>query len=340
MAEVTGIDRDRRVVTTSSGAAFAYDFLILATGSTPSYFGHDEWALFAPGLKRIEDAVRIRRRILEAFELAELADDPAEQRRLLTFVIIGGGPTGVELAGAIAEIARYALARDFRRINPRSSQIVLVEAGPRLLPQFPESLSAYAERELNRMGVKTLTHTAVRNCSASSVQLGENTVSAETLIWAAGVKAAGPAHHLAVEVDRAGRIKVDQNLMLPGDGAVYVIGDTALVLQGNTAVPGLAPAAKQMGRYAADAIVARLSGNEVAPFKYRHYGDLATIGRKSAVVAISGLKLRGFLAWAFWGAVHIFYLLGVRNRLVVLLDWLWAYVTFERGARLIEKAEN
>jgi NADH dehydrogenase len=208
------------------------------------------------------------------------------------------------------------------------------------LPQFPESLSAYAERELNRMGVETLTHTAVLNCSASSVQLGEKIMPAGTLIWAAGVKAAGTARPLGVEVDRAGRIKVNENLLLPGDRAVYVIGDAALVLQGNRAIPALAPAAKQMGRYAADAIIARLSGKEIASFKYRHYGDLATIGRQSAVVAISGLKLRGFIAWAFWGAVHIFYLLGVRNRIVVLLDWLWAYVTFERGARLIEKTEN
>lgn len=339
MAQVTGIDATGRRVLTDCMPPLAYDFLVLATGATHSYFGHDEWAPFAPGLKRVEDATEIRRRLLTAFERAEVETDPRERERLLTFVLVGGGPTGVELAGAIAEIARHALARDFRCIDPRSSRIVLIEAGPRLLPTLPPDLSAYAQRSLERMGVTVRTATQVTACTAegATTASGER-IAAATMIWAAGVKASPAATWLNSEADRAGRIRVNADLSVPGLPNVFAVGDTASAAWEDKSVPGIAPAAKQMGRYVGAAIAARINGTAAPPpFRYRHFGDLATVGRKSAVVSLGRLHMKGWLAWVFWSIAHIYFLIGTRNRLSVASDWLWEYLTFQRGARLISE---
>jgi NADH:ubiquinone reductase (H+-translocating) len=336
MAEVTGIDAPGRVVTTQAGQ-FPFDFLVVATGAADSYFGHDDWAVFAPGLKSIEDATRIRRRILSAFEQAELAEDESKRRQFLTFVIVGGGPTGVEMAGAIAEIARQTLARDFRRIDPRTSRIILIEAGPRLLPTFSEKHSDYARDSLTAMGVDVMTSSPVTRCDAHGVELANGKrIDAGTIIWAAGVVASGAYNWLAAEHDRAGRVIVRPDLSLPGYDYIFVIGDTAAV-QGTDgrAVPGLAPAAKQMGRYVGKLITARIAGRTLPPFRYRNEGALATIGRRAAVVELGRIQLKGFLGWLFWSAVHIYFLIGLRNRFVVAVNWLWNYITFKRGARLI-----
>jgi NADH dehydrogenase len=334
MAEVTGVDTEARTVQTPAGT-FPFDFLVVATGAMHSYFGHDEWADFAPGLKCIEDATRIRRRILSAFEQAELARDEAERRRLLTFVIVGGGPTGVEMAGAIAEIARDTLARDFRRIDPRSARCVLIEAGPRLLPSFSEEISRYARETLIRMGIDVMSSTRVTRCDAHGVDLAAGRIDAGCVIWAAGVVASPAATWLSAKHDRAGRVTVQPDLSLPGHPEIFVIGDTASVQQDGHPVPGLAPAAKQMGNYVAKAIMARVSGRSLPPFHYRHQGDLATIGRRAAVVELGPIRLKGFVGWVFWSVVHIYFLIGLRNRFAVAFDWLWSYVTFQRGARLI-----
>jgi NADH dehydrogenase len=339
MARVTGIDADARCVRTDS-IRIDYDFLVIATGATHSYFGHDEWAAVAPGLKRIEDATDIRRRFLLAFERAEVSSDPAEQRRLLTFVIVGGGATGVEMAGAMAEVARQTLQHDFRRIDPRSSRIVLVEAGPRLLPTFTEYLADYAKRSLERMGVDVLLSAKVTGCDANGVSLGNERIESGTVIWAAGVVASPASAWLQADHDRAGRIKVAPDLSVPGRPEVFAIGDTAAVGdRDGRPVPGTAPAAKQMGRHVGKLIAARLAGRALpGPFVYRHAGDLATIGRKSAVVKLGRLTLTGFVGWMFWSVVHIYFLIGLRNRLVVAVTWLWSYLTFKRGARLINAA--
>jgi NADH dehydrogenase len=335
MAEVTGIDLTARTVNTKSGS-FPFDFLIVATGATHSYFGHNDWAAFAPGLKRIEDATRIRRSILEAFEQAELARDESERRRFLTFVIVGGGPTGVEMAGAIAEVARQTLARDFRQIDPRTSRIVLIEAGPRILPAFSEQHSAYARDTLTAMGVDVMTSTSVMRCDERGVELKDGRIDAASVVWAAGVVASPAAGWLAAEHDNAGRVTVRADLSLPGDNNVFVIGDTASVRgAGGTPVPGLASAAKQMGHYVGRLIAERLAGQSVPPFRYRNMGVLAAIGRRAAVVEFRSFQLRGFIGWLFWSLVHIYFLIGLRNRFVVALTWLWGYVTFQRGARLI-----
>jgi NADH:ubiquinone reductase (H+-translocating) len=334
MAEVTSIDTGARTVQTPAGT-FPFDFLVVATGATHSYFGHDEWADFAPGLKRIEDATRIRRRILSAFEQAELAREEAERRRLLTFVIVGGGPTGVEMAGAIAEIARDTLARDFRRIDPRTARCVLIEAGPRLLPSFSEDISRYARETLIRMGIDVMTSTRVTRCDARGVDLADGRIDAGCVIWAAGVVASPAATWLSAKHDRAGRVAVQPDLSLPGHPEIFVIGDTASVQQDGHPVPGLAPAAKQMGNYVAKAIMARIGGRSLPPFHYRHEGDLATIGRRAAVVELGPIRLKGFVGWVFWSVVHIYFLIGLHNRFAVAFDWLWSYITFERGARLI-----
>jgi NADH dehydrogenase len=335
MAEVTGIDLAARAVNTKSGS-FPFDFLVVATGATHSYFGHDDWAALAPGLKRIEDATRIRRSILEAFEQAELAREESERRRLLTFVIVGGGPTGVEMAGAIAEVARQTLARDFRQIDPRTSRIVLVEAGPRILPAFSEQHSAYARDTLTAMGVDVMTSTPVMRCDERGVDLKDGRIDAATVIWAAGVVASPAAGWLAAEHDNAGRVIVRADLSLPGDNNVFVIGDTASVRgAGSTPVPGLASAAKQMGHYVGRLIAERIAGRSVLPFRYRNLGTLAAIGRRAAVVEFGSLQLKGFVGWIFWSLVHIYFLIGLHNRFVVALTWLWSYVTFQRGARLI-----
>jgi NADH dehydrogenase len=334
MAEVTGIDADARRVETRAGA-FAFDFLVVATGATHSYFGHDEWADFAPGLKSIEDATRIRRGILSAFERAELARDEAERRRLLTFVIVGGGPTGVEMAGAIAEIARQTLARDFRRIDPRTSRCILVEAGPRLLPSFSEAHSNYARDTLTKMGVEVRTSSKVTRCDQGGVDLANQRIGASSIIWAAGVVASPAASWLAAEHDRAGHVIVERDLSLPGHREIFVIGDTAFVRESERPIPGLAPAAKQMGDYVGRLISARLAGRSLPPFHYRDQGALATIGRRAAVVELGPIQLRGIMGWAFWSIVHVYFLIGLKNRFVVAMTWLWSYLTFQRGARLI-----
>ncbi len=337
MAEVTGVDRVGRRVRTSDGRDYPFDYLVLATGATHSYFGHEEWASVAPGLKRIEDAVDIRRRILLAFERAEVEEDQHERTRLMTFAIVGGGPTGVEMAGAIADTARFTLSRDFRRIDPRAARIVLLEAGPRLLPAFPAPLAAYAEKSLGRMGVEVRTATAVTACHERGVDTADGVIGAATVIWAAGVRASRAAQWLDAERDRAGRVLVDGDLSVSGAPDIFVVGDAAHVVgEGGRPVPGLAPAAKQMGRHVGKCIAARVAGAALpGRFVYRHYGDLATIGRKSAIVSLGRVRLTGFPAWAFWSAAHIYYLIGARNRLIVALDWIWNYITFQRGARLI-----
>ena len=335
MTEVTGIDTAKQLVTTTSGP-FPFDFLVIATGAMHSYFGHDSWARFAPGLKRIEDATRIRRSILSAFEQAELTDDDEQRRKLLTFVIVGGGPTGVEMAGAIAEVARQTLKRDFRRIDPRTARIILIEAGPRLLPAFSGRHSRYAKDALAGMGVEVLTSTLVTGCDAYGVDLAHGRLYAGSVIWAAGVMASPAAGWLAADRDRAGRIIVGPDLSLPRHENIFVIGDTAAVNDAaGHPVPGLAAAAKQMGIYAGRLIAARLSDRTLPPFHYKNLGVLATIGRRSAVVELGPLQLQGFVGWLFWSMVHIYFLIGLRNRFVVALTWLWSYITFQRGARLI-----
>jgi NADH dehydrogenase len=335
MAEIRGVDTGKRIVHTDS-IGIPYDFLVVATGATHSYFGHDEWAEAAPGLKRIEDATRIRRRILIAFERAELTGEAAERARQLTFVIVGAGATGVEMAGAIAEVARQTLARDFRRIDPKASRIVLIEAGPRVMPTLPANLSDYVRATLVQKGVEVMTSTRVVGCDAGGVDLANGRIDAATVIWAAGVVASPAALWLHAEHDRAGRVIVGPDLSVGGHPEIFAIGDTAA--PAGAAIPGIAPAAKQMGRYVGRLIAARIAGAPPpAPFRYRHQGDLATIGRRAAVVKLGALELCGFLGWLFWSVVHIFFLIEIRDRFVVAFTWLWDYVTFQRGARLITR---
>jgi NADH dehydrogenase len=338
MAEIRGIDTGKRLVLMDS-INIPYDFLVLATGATHSYFGHDEWAEAAPGLKRIEDATRIRRRILIAFERAELTSDEAERRRLLTFVIVGAGATGVEMAGAITEVARQTLAMDFRRIDPKASRIVLIEAGARVMPALPANLSAYVQATLAQKGVEVMTSTRVIGCDGRGVDLESGRIDAATIIWAAGVVASPAARWLNAGHDRAGRVKVGPDLSVSGHPEVFAIGDTAAALDpAGRAIPGIAPAAKQMGRYVGRLIAARIAGEPApAPFRYRHQGDLATIGRRAAVVKLGWLELKGFLGWLFWSIIHVFFLIEIRDRFVVAFTWLWDYVTFQRGARLITR---
>lgn len=336
MADVSGIDAQQKRVHTDGGD-LSYDYLVIATGAMHSYFGHDEWSEVAPGLKRIEDATRIRRHILIAFEQAEIMSDPDEQRRLLTFVIVGGGATGVEMAGAIAEIARQTLAADFRRIDPRSARIVLIEAGPRLLPAFLPAQSDYVRDTLTRAGVTVMTDTMVTKCDACGVDLNSGRLDASTIIWAAGVVASPAARWLGAEADRAGRVKVEPDLSAPGHPNIFVIGDTAAVTDSERKpVPGIAPAAKQMGQYVGKLIAARIAGRSSTKlFRYMHLGDLATIGRHAAVVKFGALRLKGFIGWLFWSVAHIYFLIGLRNRFIVAFSWFWSYLTFQRGARLI-----
>ena len=341
MEDVRGVSPEKKYVLTQYGE-IPYDYLVIATGSTHSYFGHDEWSRYAPGLKRIEDATRIRRSILIAFERAEVMKDEDQRRRLLTFVIVGGGATGVEMAGAIADVARQTLAADFRRIDPRSARIILIEAGPRLLPTFPPGLSDYALKTLTRMGVEVRTETLVTKCEVDGVDLKDGRIDADTVIWAAGVTASPAMRWLNAEADRAGRVKVNSDLSLPGHPEIFVVGDTASVTDKNGhPVPGIAPAAKQMGTYVGKLISARIAGREWnKPFKYMHLGDLATIGRRAAVVKFGPLELTGFIGWVFWSVAHIYFLIGLRNRFVVAFNWFWDYLTFQRGARLITDPPN
>jgi NADH dehydrogenase len=335
LGKVTDVDLSGRAVLIGERRV-PYDYLVIATGARHAYFGHDEWEKYAPGLKRIEDATQIRRRILLAFERAEATADEAECRKLLTFVIVGGGPTGVEMAGAVVELARMALSRDFRHIDPGRARVILVEAAPRLLLSFPESLSEKARRSLERLGAEVRLGRPVTACDADGVMVGEERIDAATVIWAAGVAASPAARWLKAEKDRAGRVKVSRDLTLPGHPEIFVIGDTAAALDAEgRMLPGVAPVAKQEGSYVARAIAARLRGESVPPFRYRDLGNLATIGRKAAVADFGWLRLSGLPAWLLWGLVHIAFLIGFRNRIAVLLDWLWAYITFRRGARLI-----
>ncbi len=341
MARVTGVDRARReVLLEDNGRRIAYDYLIIAAGARHAYFGHDEWEEVAPGLKKIDDATAIRHRILVAFEKAETATDAEERRRLLTFVIVGGGPTGVEMAGAIAELAKKTLVKDFRTIDPASARVLLVEGGPRVLLAFPEDLSAKARRSLEKLGVEVLTNTPVELCDADGVVSAGKRIEARTILWAAGVQSAPVAKWLQADSDRAGRVKVDAGLSVPSEPDIFVIGDNAAVMQANgQPVPGVAPAAKQMGAYVARVIAGRIAGKPVSePFRYRNYGNFATIGRHAAVADFGWLRLSGYPAWLLWGAAHIYFLIGFRNRLAVMLDWLWAYVTYQRGVRLITGA--
>lgn len=337
LGTVVGIDVAARAVLIEGGQRFSYDYLVLAAGARHAYFGHDDWEPCAPSLKRIEDATEIRRRILLAFERAENEMDADERRRLMNLVIIGGGPTGVELAGAIAELARRALAKDFRNIDPRAARTVLVEAGPRLLPSFPENLSADAMRRLERLGVEVRLGAPVTAVDAAGVTMETARIEARTVIWAAGVAASPAGHWIGASCDRVGRVEVRPDLSVPGHPEIFAIGDTALVLDAaGKPLPGVAPVAKQQGHYVGKLIEARLNGRErLKPFHYRDYGNLATIGRKAAVVDFGWLRLRGFSAWLVWSAAHIYFLIGFRNRAIVALTWLWAYFTFQRGARLI-----
>jgi len=336
LGKVSGVDLEQRLVH-SDRIDLPYDYLILASGAYHSYFGHDEWAMHAPGLKRIIDATEIRKRVLLAFERAEVGMSEAEQRRELTFVVIGGGPAGVEMAGAVAELARYTLARDFRRIDPRSARVILVEAGDRLLRAFPECLSAYAKRALERLGVEVLLNKTVEVRGGEGAFIGDMLIPCATMIWAAGVKVPCLKDWLPVVTDRTGRVPVEPDLSVRGHPEVFVIGDAAAVTWKNgLTVPGIAPAAKQGGRYAADVVASAVRGRpKRAPFRYRHQGNLATIGRHSAIVDLGGVKLTGWVAWWLWGLAHIYFLIGVRAPMIVAAQWFWAYLTFGRGARLI-----
>lgn len=334
---ITGIDREAREVKTLSGRSVAYDYLVVSTGATHNYFGNDQWRDIAPGLKRIEDATELRRRILLAFERAEMEEDPERRNALMTFVIVGGGPTGVEMAGAVAELTRFTLARDFRNIKPENARVLLVDANDRVLRPFPEKLSNKACKSLERMGVQLVLDSRVDGMDEHCVRIGDEVIATETVIWSAGVKASPAGQWLAVETDRSGRIEVDQHLRLPGDERVFVIGDVAAHANPDgTPTPGLAPAAKQQGKYAARMLAAACADRPPpGPFRYRDYGQLATIGRHSAVVNLRGWRISGYLAWWFWGLAHIYYLIGFRNRIVVAANWFWSYLTFGRGIRLI-----
>lgn len=312
-----------------------YDFLIVATGSDNSYFGHDEWAAHAPGLKSVEDAFEIRRRVLLAFEAAEREPDPDRRAEWLTFVIVGGGPTGVELAGALREIATQTLARDFRNFDPRETRVVLVDAADRLLPPFPESLSSAAASMLEGRGVEIRTSAMVTGIDDDGVRIGDDLVTARTVLWAAGVSPSPLGRSLGAPLDRSGRVRVEPDLSIPGHPEVFVVGDLAAVRFGEGWVPGMAPGAIQEGRHAAGNVRRALAGEASLAFEYRDRGMLATIGRSAAVASVGSWKLAGFTAWLLWLGVHIAWLIGFRNRVVVLLDWAWAYLTFRRSARVI-----
>ncbi len=337
LASVESIDKEARRLTLDDGSTLSYDTLVLATGARHAYFGHDAWEPFAPGLKTLEDATTIRGRILLAFEEAERKSDEQKRAALMTFVIVGAGPTGVELAGTIAELARATLPADFRRIDTRQARIVLIEAGPRVLPAFADDLSIYAKRSLERLGVEVVLGQPVSECSAEGVVFGGKPLAAATIIWAAGVQSSPAAQWLDAPADRVGRLKVEPDLTVPGHPEIFAIGDAAIVFRPDgQPVPGIAPAAKQEGVYVANVIRARLQGAPAPPpFRYRHAGDLATIGKRRAVIDFGWIKLKGALAWWLWGFAHIYFLIGVRNRLSVALNWLWIYARDQRGARLI-----
>ena len=333
---VSDVDLDAHEVVTHQ-RRLPFDYLIIATGARHAYFGHQNWESHAPGLKSIDDATLIRQRILMAFEQAEMSNDEDERQRLLTFVVVGAGPTGVELAGTIAELARWTLAADFRHIDSRSARIVLLEAGPRVLPAMPTELTVYAEKSLAKLGVEIGLGHAVTHCDANGVIVANELLPSATVLWAAGVAASPAAVWLGTEADRAGRVVVGEDLSIAGNPNVFVIGDTAAVndVEGNP-VPGIAPAAKQQGKYVAKLIRSRIAARLApAKFRYRHAGNMATIGRKSAVIELPFMRLTGLLAWWIWGIAHIYFLIGVRSPVLVALNWLRQYVTYGRGARLI-----
>lgn len=340
MASVDNVHVAERRVDTSVGA-MSYDYLVVACGATHAYFGHDEWEQHAPGLKTLSQATEIRARILKAFESAENAGDVALQRRELTFVIVGGGPTGVELAGAIGEMSRYTLARDFRRIDPRLARVVLIEAGPRILPAFHDKLAARAVRDLESLGVQVWVNARVTQIEANRIQVGTETLNAGTILWAAGVRAAPIAKTLGVTLDHAGRVPVTAQLTLEHDHSVFVLGDLAHCMnpQTNAPLPGTADVAMQQGIYAGHAILKALRGEQRLAFQYRNWGHLATIGRSRALYEGESLRLTGHLAWWFWLLLHIYRLTGFRNRVSVLVQWAWSYWTYARGARLIVSRE-
>lgn len=336
LGRVDGVDTANKVVFVD-GQRLSYDYLVVATGARHAYFGRDEWERHAPGLKSIGDAIAVRERILLAFERAEIEPDEERRRSLLNFVVVGGGPTGVEMAGAIAELAKKAIAQDFRNIDPRAARIVLVEGGPRLLCTFPERLSEKAHRSLEALGVEVKLGQAVSDCDGEGVIVGDERIAARTVIWAAGIVSSPAAEWLNAAADRLGRVRVEPDLSIPGRPEIFVVGDAAHV-EGpeGKLVPGLAPAAKQQGRFVGQLIGARLRGRaEPARFRYRHFGDLAMIGRRSAVVSFGWLRLSGWPAWVLWGLAHVFYLSGLHNRFTVILSWAWSYATFHRGSRLI-----
>ncbi|MFC3124298.1 NAD(P)/FAD-dependent oxidoreductase [Pseudoroseomonas globiformis] len=341
LAKVVEVDRPGRAVVLEDGRRVPFDTLVVASGARHAYFGNDQWEADAPGLKTLEDATTIRRRLLLAFERAEMAEDEAERRAQLTFVLIGAGPTGVELAGIIAELARHVLPGEFRRIDTRQSRILLVEAGDRVLAAFRPELSEYAERALGERGVEVMKGRPVTEVTSAGVKIGDEVVPARTVIWGAGVQASPARDWLEAEGDKAGRVLVEPDLTLPGDPSVFVLGDTAHVESEGRMVPGIAPAAKQQGRHAARVIRARLAGKPApGPFRYRHMGNQATIGRNAAVIELGRYSLTGRLAWWAWGIAHIYFLVSTRSRLMVATSWLWSFASGQNSARLITQKET
>ena len=342
LGNIIGVDANARRVQLEGGDSLPYDTLVLATGARHAYFGHDEWEPFAPGLKTLEDGTTIRRRLLLAFERAERESDPRRRDAQLTFVIIGAGPTGVELAGTIAELAKVTMPPDFRNIDTRKARVVLIEAGPRVLAGFAEDLSAYAQRSLEKIGVEIVLGHPVSECTADGVVYGDKRLEAKTILWAAGVRASPAAEWLGAPSDRAGRLAVSADLSVPGHSNIFAVGDTvAISAPDGSPVPGIAPAAKQQGRYVADVIKARLKGAAApAPFRYKHDGSLAQIGKRRAVIDFGWIKMRGALAWWIWGIAHIYFLIGVRNRISVAISWWWIYTRDQRSARLITQGRS
>jgi len=337
LGDVQAIDVARRVVHLGGeDGDLSYDYLVLATGATHSYFGHPEWANDAPGLKSIDDALEIRRRVLTAFEEAERETDPVKQAAWLTFVVIGAGPTGVELAGALSEIARQTMLKDFRRINPASARVLLLEGRERVLPPYPPDLSAKAQKQLERLGVEVMTNAIVTGVTDRDVSVGNTRFATRTVLWGAGVQASPLARSLGVPLDRAGRVFVEPDLSIPGHREVFVLGDLAAVKQNDgTLVPGVAPAAIQEGQHMALNLSRLLDDEPTLRFRYNDKGSLATIGRAAAVAELGSVHFGGFVAWLAWLAIHIFFLIGFRNRFLVITQWAWAYLTYQRGARLI-----
>ena len=334
MGEVSKIDLDARRVR-AGDRDIGYDYLLVASGATHAYFGHDDWERHAPGLKTLDDAFVIRRRILAAFERAEASGSDAERNACLTFAVIGGGPTGVELAGTLAEIARHTLANEFRHIDSRQARVLLVEAGPRVLAALDPTLSAKARAQLERLGVEVRTGDAVTDIGDGFLVCGGERIAAHTILWAAGVAASPLGKQLGAELDRAGRVRVQPDLSIPRHPEVFVAGDLANLQSDGKPVPGVAPAAKQMGTQVAKNIMALIGGRPTAAFRYRDWGALATIGRHSAVAQLPNVRFSGIFAWWFWLLLHIYFLIGFRSRLIVLINWAWAYFTYERGARII-----